>query len=169
MEGTMGQLIAAQQNRREEKRTDLFSTSLPAEAGELRSSEQRERLARIAEELAELLDELESRLRADRGRAVPIAAEYLAPLETAAENLSRVRDIDEQFGGRSDRPPRMAHQAEQLEKGLAYLLGVLSVAVTSDNLSPYNWRLVERDVQEVHAIAGNLQPKEREPTLKAAA
>jgi hypothetical protein len=98
---------------------------------------------------------------------VSITTEYLAPLETAAENLSSIRDIDEQFGGLSHRPT--ARKAEQLEKGLAYLLGVLSVAVTSDNLSPYNWRLVERDVQEVHAIAGNLQPKEREPTLKAAA
>ncbi len=49
------------------------------------------------------------------------------------------------------------------------MLGVLSVAVTSENLSPYNWRLVERDVQEVHAIAGNLQSKERDPVMKAAA
>ncbi len=60
-------------------------------------------------------------------------------------------------------------QAEQLEKGLAYLLGVLSVAVTSDNLSPYNWRLVEREVQEVHSIAGHLQDKEQKQELKAAA
>jgi hypothetical protein len=167
MEGTMAQLIAAQQNREKENPTDLLSTSLPAGTGKLRSSEQRERLAKIAEELAELLDELESRLRADRGRAVPIATEYLTPLEAAAENLSAVRDIDEQFGGLSHRPT--ARMAEQLEKGLAYLLGVLSVAVTSVNLSPYNWRLVERDVQEVHAIAGNLQDKERKPTIKAAA
>lgn len=163
----MGQLIAAQQNRREEKPTDLFGSGLPVEAGKLRTSEQRERLARIADELAELLDELDSRLRADRGRAVPIVAEYLGPLEAAAENLSSIRDIDELFGGPSNRPPRSARMAEQLEQGLAYLLGVLSVAVSSENLSPYNWRLVERDVQEVHAIVGNLQNKE--PPLKAAA
>ena len=31
------------------------------------------------------------------------------------------------------------------------------------------WRLVKRDVQEVLAIAGNLQTKEQEPTLEAAA
>ena len=80
-----------------------------------------------------------------------------------------VRDIDEQFGGRSDRSPSIARQAEQLEQGLAYLLGVLSVAVSSENLSPYNWRLVERDIQEVHAIAGDLQDKQRQPTEKAAA
>jgi len=163
----MRQPIATQHNQREEKPTDLFGSGLPAEAGKLRSSEQRERLARIADELAELLDELDSRLRADRGRAVPVVAEYLGPLEATAETLSAVRDIDEQFGGSSHLPT--ARQAEQLEKGLAYLLGVLSVAVTSENLSPYNWRLVERDVQEVHAIAGNLQDKERETPLKAAA
>jgi len=97
------------------------------------------------------------------------AAEYLGPLETAAENLSRVRDIDEQFGGSHTRPSRMAIQAEQHEKGVAYLLGVLSVAVTSDNLSAYNCRLVERDVQEVHSIAGHLRDKEQKQELKAAA
>lgn len=165
----MGKLLAAQQQKREEKPTDLFGSDLPAEAGKLRTNEQRERLAKLADELAELLDDLDSRLRADRGRAVPIVAEYLGSLEAAVENLSMIRDIDEQFGGPGNRPPRTAHLAEQLEQGLAYLLGVLSVAVTSENLSPYNWRLVERDVQEVHAIVGNLQNKEREPTLKAAA
>lgn len=164
----MRQQLTTPQIRSEVQPTDLFGSGLPAEASKLRTSEQRERLAKIADELAELLDELDSRLRADRGRAVPIVAEYLGPLETAAENLSRVRDIDEQFGGRGDRSPSMAHQAGQLERGLAYLLGVLSVAVTSQNLSPYNWRLVERDVQEVHAIARRVQDNERGPTLKAA-
>jgi hypothetical protein len=77
-------------------------------------------------------------LRADRSRAVPIVIEYLGPLETAAENLSRVRDIDEQFGGRAGRLPSMARHAELLEGGLVYWLGVLSVATTSENLSPYN-------------------------------
>jgi hypothetical protein len=169
MEETMGQLTTTQKNRHQEKPTDTLGSNLPAEAGKLRTSEQRERLAKMADDLAELLDELESRLRADRGRAAGVVAEFLSPLEAAAEDLSSIRDIDEQFGGRSDRPPKTARMAEQLEKGLAYLLGVLSVAVTSENLSPYNWRLVERDVQEVHAIAGNLKDKDRRPKQKAAA
>ena len=165
----MGQLLAAQQSRREDKATDLFGSRFAGQASELRTSEQRERLAKLADELAELLDELDARLRADRGRAMPIVAEYLRPLEAAAENLSSIRDIDERFGGPSNRPPRAARLAVQLEKGLAYLLGVLSVAVTSENLSPYNWRLVERDVQQVHAIVGNLQNEKRELAMKKAA
>ncbi len=165
----MGQLVTAQPSRRKESSIDLFGSDLPAEASKLRTSEQRERLAKLADELAEILDDLDARLRADRGRAVPIVAEYLGPLEGAAENLSSIRDIDEHFGGLCRRPPKMAGLAEQLEKGLAYLLGVLSVAITSDNMSPFNWRLVERDVQEVHSIAGRLQDNKRESPMKAVA
>ena len=70
----MGQHLAAQrQQKREEKPTDLFGIDLPAEAGKLRTSEQLELLAKLADDLAELLDELDSRLRADRTRAVPKA------------------------------------------------------------------------------------------------
>ncbi len=165
----MRQRITTPQQQPEAQPTGLTGSALPAQAGELRTSEQRERLAKLADELAELLNELDARLRADRSRAVPIVAEYLGPLEAAAENLSAVRDIDEQFGGPSHRPPPTARLAEQLEKGVAYLLGVLSVAVTSENLSPYNWRLVERDVQEVHALVKTLQHQGRKPTRKAAA
>jgi hypothetical protein len=43
------------------------------------------------------------------------------------------------------------------------------VAVTFSASSPYNWRLLERDVQQVHAIVGNLQNEKRELAMKAAA
>lgn len=128
---------------------DLFSDRAPRQGAALRAIEQRTRLAALAGELAEMLDKLDCELKVDRERAIALLAECSGLLEIAVEDISRIREIDERFGGRGRRIPRIAKLAEKLEKGLAYLLGIFSAAGSGENLSPYNWKLIERDVQGV--------------------
>ena len=132
---------------------DLFGKEGPAQSAALRAAEQRERLAKVASELATMLDRLDVELKVDRERAVAMLAECTGLLEIAVEDIGRIREIDERFGGNKRQTPRVATLAEKLERGLAYLLGIFSVVSTGENLSPYNWKLVERDVQTVLGIA----------------
>lgn len=59
-------------------------------------------------------------------------------MEMTVEEISHIRDIDERFGGSGRQLPRVAKLAENLEKGLAYLLGMFSVVSSGENLSPFN-------------------------------
>jgi hypothetical protein len=100
-----------------------------------------------------MLDKLDCELKVDRERAVSLLAEYSGLLEIAVEDISRIREIDERFGGSGRRLPRVAKLSENLEKGLAYLLGIFSVVSSGETLPAYNWKLVERDVQMVLGIS----------------
>ena len=141
---------------------NLFDNRAPRRASALRTSEQRERLAELAQKLSVMLDKLDCELKVDRERAVSLLAEYSGLLEIAVEDISRIREIDERFGGSARRLPRVAKLSEKLEKGLAYLLGIFSVVSSGETLPPYNWKLVERDVQMVlgisHAICEEICP-----------
>ena len=148
---------------------DLFENQVPKRASAFRTSEQRERLVELAQRLSEMLDKLDCELKIDRERAVSLLAEYSGLLEIAVEDISRIREIDERFGGSGRRLPRVAKLSENLEKGLAYLLGIFSVVSSGETLPAYNWKLVERDVQMVlgisHAICEEVCPA---PLKKAA-
>lgn len=149
---------------------DLFDNRAPSYGAALRAREQRERLSRLAKEVAEMLDALDVSLKADRERAVSLIAEYCGLLEVAVEDLACVRDIDETFGGQSGRKPsRLAGLAEKLEKGLSYLLGMFSVVSSGENLSPFNWKLIERDVQRVLGISQAIGDETERAELKMAA
>jgi hypothetical protein len=90
-------------------------------------------------------------------------------LEIAVEDISRIREIDESFGVRGRQVARVATLSLKLEKGLAYLLGIFSVVSSGDNLSPYNWKLVERDVQMVLGISRAIEDEVLSRELKEAA
>jgi hypothetical protein len=141
---------------------NLFENQAPKRGSAFRASEQRERLADLARRLSEMLDKLDCELKVDRERAVSLLAEYSGLLEIAVEDISRIREIDERFGGSERRLPRIAKLSEKLEKGLAYLLGIFSVVSSGEDLPAYNWKLVERDVQTVlgisHAICEEICP-----------
>lgn len=149
-------------NLRESKTIDLFAQQAPVQGAALRATEQRERLAKLADDLTVMLDRLDVELKVDRERAVGMLAECTGLLEIAVEDIGRIREVDEGFGG-GRRMPRVATLAEKLERGLAYLLGIFSVAGSGENLSPYNWKLVERDIQTVlgvsRAIGEELAPE----------
>jgi hypothetical protein len=132
---------------------NLFDDRVPRRASALRTSEQRERLAELAQKLSVMLDKLDCELKVDRERAVSLLAEYSGLLEIAIEDISRIREVDEKFGGKGRRTPRVATLTEKLEKGLAYLLGMFSVVSAGEDLPPYNWKLLERDVQMVLGIS----------------
>jgi hypothetical protein len=148
---------------------DLFGKQAPSESAALRAAGQRERLAKLSSDLAEMLDRLDVELKVDRERAVAMLAECTGLLEIAVEDLGRIREVDERFGGDKRRLPRVAKLAEKLEKGLAYLLGIFSVVSSGENLSPFNWKLVERDVQMVLGVARAIDDELTPPTFKQAA
>jgi hypothetical protein len=141
---------------------NLFDNETPRRAQAFRRDEQRELLADLARKLSAMLDKLDCELKVDRERAVSLLAEYSGLLEIAVEDISRIREIDERFGGSARRLPRIAKLSENLEKGLAYLLGIFSVISAGEDLPAYNWKLVERDVQTVlgisHAICEEICP-----------
>jgi hypothetical protein len=148
---------------------DLFEEQAPMHGAQLRAREQQERLAKLAQKLTEMLDTLDIALKVDRERAVSLLAEYSGLLEVAVEEIGCIREIDEQFGGRGRRLLRVAGLAEKLEKGLAYLLGMFSVVSSGENLSPFNWKLVERDVQMVLGISQAIGDEISRPKLRDAA
>ncbi len=150
-------------------RVDLFDNEAPTYAAVLRKREQRERLSRLAQEVAEMLDALDVALKADRERAVPLIAEYCGLLEVVVEDLACIRDLDETFGGGERKLPRASSLAEKLEKGLSYLLGMFSVASSGENLSAFNWKLIERDVETVLGIAQALEDETNSAELTMAA
>ena len=121
-------------------------------AKRLREQEQRQRLQKLAEQLAEMLDRLDHEVRSSPERAASSVSEYAGLLERAVEDVCEIRDIDEEFGRRYRRHNAMVSLAERLEKGLNYLVGVFSVVATSSNIGHYNWRLVQRDIQEVLSL-----------------
>jgi len=151
------------------KVVDLFGKQAPSQSAALRAAAQREKLATLAKDLAEMLDRLDVELKVDRERAVALLAECTGLMEIAVEDIGRIREIDERFGGDKRRIPRVAKLAEKLEKGLAYLLGIFSVVSCGENLSPYNWKLVERDVQMVLGIARAIDEELTPPAVKEAA
>jgi hypothetical protein len=153
----------------DEKVIDLFRNHAPQDAARLRRSRQHELLGELALQLAQMLDKLDAVLRVDREQAISLLAEYSGLLELAVEDVSRVRDIDESFGGKGRRVPRVAKLAEKLEKGMAYLVGIFSVAGSGENLSTYNWKLIQRDVQEVLGIAQMIGGELAPPPLREAA
>ena len=114
-------------------------------------------LAELSQKLANMLDSLDAVLKVDRERAVSLLAEYSGLLEIAVENISRIRDIDESFGSKGRRMPKIALLADKLEKGVAYLVGICSAAGCGENLSPYNFKLIERDVQSVLGVARTIE------------
>ena len=116
-----------------------------------------------------LLDRLDIELKVDRERAIAMLAECTGLLEIAVEDIGRIREVDETFGKGGRRVPRVAKLAEKLEKGLAYLLGIFSVVTAGENLSPYNWKLVERDVQMVLGISRAIGDEVSPTALPAAA
>jgi hypothetical protein len=126
-------------------------------------------MAELAHKLSEMLDKLDCELKIDRERAIALLAEYSGLLEIAVEDISRIREIDERFGARGRQTPRVATLAAKLEKSLAYLLGIFSVASTGENLSPYNWKLIERDVQSVLGVARAICDETRPLPLREAA
>jgi hypothetical protein len=157
-------LIALERGRKPRGEVvNLFDNQAPKRASAFRTNEQRERLADVARRLSEMLDKLDCELKVDRERAVSLLAEYSGLLEIAVEDISRIREIDERFGGNERRVPRIAKLSQQLEKGLAYLLGIFSVVSSGEALPPYSWKLIERDVQMVlgisYAICGELCPE----------
>src|SRR3989304_4441671 len=165
----MTQLTLVSGKRARRDAVDLFDNEAPKRAAAVRASDQRERRAGLAARLADMLDQLDVELKVDRERAVSLLAEYTGLLELTVEDISRIRDIDEKFGGHGRKVPRLAKLAEDLEKGLAYLLGIFSVVAVGDSLSPYNWKLVERDVQKVLGVSRAIGDELAPPTLKEAA
>ena len=148
---------------------DLFRKESVGQADALRTFEQRERLGKLAETLSMLLDRLDIELKVDRERAIAMLAECTGLLDIAVQDISRIREVDETFGIGGRRVPRVAKLAEKLEKGLAYLLGIFSVVTAGENLSPYNWKLVERDVQIVLGISRAIGDELSPTALPAAA
>lgn len=148
---------------------DLFSKQGPVQTAGWRAGEQQERLGKLADTLAMLLDRLDIELKVDRERAIAMLAECTGLLEIAVEDIGRIREVDETFGKGGRRVPRVAKLAEKLEKGLAYLLGIFSVVTSGENLSPYNWKLVERDVQMVLGISRAIGDELGPTALPAAA
>lgn len=129
---------------------DLFEdVHVPSEAAQ---AKQRGLLARRAKEIEELLDSVDVRLRVDRESAISLLCEATGILEIAVEDIAIIREMDNSFGG-GRRLPQVAMLAEKLEKGVAYLLGMFAVASSGNNLSAFNWKLIERDVQEVLGIS----------------
>ena len=147
-----------QQNAPEDDKViDLFRSRAPRGASTLRKRSQRQMLAELSQKLANMLDSLDAVLKVDRERAVSLLAEYSGLLEIAVENISRIRDIDESFGSKGRRMPKIALLADKLEKGVAYLVGICSAAGCGENLSPYNFKLIERDVQSVLGVARTIE------------
>lgn len=125
---------------------DLFAENMAT--SEAQSLRQREMLVSKAKQIEDLLEEIEELLRFDRERALALMAEATGMLEQAAEEIAIVRDVDPSFGvGRNASP--VGGLALHLEKGVAYLLGIFSVATNGPEIPEFNWRLIERDVQEV--------------------
>ena len=145
----MGQLTAIQQTITTHEPTDLFQVAFDSTGNQHRLQEQTERLSERAKEVAEMLDRLDGQLSVDREQAVAMLAEYTGLLELVLEDIRVIRDIDESFGGCSRRRSPIAQLSLQLERGLAYLLGIFSVVSSGEELPVYNWTLVQRDVQEV--------------------
>lgn len=139
--------VACERKQNDSKKVmDLFQKAqAPMAAAQVR---QREKLAIRAKELEQLLDNIDLALRGDREAAISRLAEAACSLEAVAEEVAIIREHEDTFG-QSPKDMRLAKLAEKMEKGVAYLLGMFSVATTSRNLSPYNWKLIERDVQEV--------------------
>ena len=148
---------------------DLFENRAPKRASALRTDEQRDRLAELAQKLSTMLDKLDVVLKVDREGAIALLAEYSGLLEIAVEDISRIREVDEKFGATGRQTPRIATLAANLEKGLAYLLGIFSVVISGENLSPYSWKLVERDVQMVLGISRAIEDETLPQDLKEAA
>jgi hypothetical protein len=170
MEKLVMTLIALERDRKPNGEViNLFENQAPKRASAFRASEQRERLADLARRLSEMLDKLDCELKVDRERAVSLLAEYSGLLEIAVEDISRIREIDEKFGGDARRIPRVAKLSENLEKGLAYLLGIFSVVSSAETLPAYNWKLVERDVQMVLGISHAICEETCPADLKEAA
>lgn len=128
---------------------DLFQVAFDSTGKGHRLQEQTERLTMRAKEVAGMLDRLDGQLSVDREQAVAMLAEYTGLLELVLEDIRIIRDIDETFGGNSRRRSPLAQLSLQLERGLAYLLGIFSVVTSGEELPVYNWTLVQRDVQEV--------------------
>ncbi len=152
----MGQLIVMQNRQEQRENTDLFTEEFAEQASELRTHAQRERLVERAKEVAEMLDRLDGLLRVDREQAISLLTEYSGLLELVVEDIRSIRDIDEDFGGRTPRQLVFASQALKLERGLAYLLGIFSVVSSGEEMPVYNWKLVHRDVQEVLTISQSI-------------
>ncbi len=165
----MGQLIVTPNKQRESEDTDLFDGEFAGQASELRRQEQRDRLMRRAKEVAEMLDRLDGLLSVDRERAVSMLAEQTGLLEMVVEDIRSIRDIDEEFGARTRRQPEIACKALKLEQGIAYLLGIFSVVSSGEVLPVYNWKLVQRDVQEVLGISHDIVALEEPFEMRKAA
>lgn len=145
----MEQLTAPKHSPTLAETPDLFQVAFDSTGNQHRLQEQTERLAIRAKEVAVMLDRLDGQLSVDREQAVAMLAEYTGLLELVLEDIRVVRDIDETFGGSSRRRSPLAQLSLQLERGLAYLLGIFSVVTSGEKLPDYNWTLVQRDVQEV--------------------
>ena len=145
----MRQVTITQNKKGNAEVINLFDSELGEHASELRTREQRGRLTQRAREVAEMLDRLDGQLSVDRERAVAMLAEYTGLLELVVEDIRCIRDIDESFGAGQRRRPQIARLALQLERGVAYLVGIFSVVSSGEVLPVYNWKLVHRDVREV--------------------
>lgn len=165
----MGQLVVMPNRQEQRENTDLFTEEFTEQANELRTQAQRERLVERAKEVAEMLDRLDGLLRVDREQAISLLTEYSGLLELIVEDIRSIRDIDEEFGGRTPRELVIANQALKLERGLAYLLGIFSVVSSGEELPVYNWKLVHRDVQEVLTISHDISDTSKAAKLPIAA
>ena len=165
----MGQLVVMPNRQEQREDNDLFAEEFAGQTNELRIQEQRERLVERAKEVAEMLDRLDGLLRVDREQAISMLTEYSGLLELVVEDIRSIRDIDEDFGGRTPRQLVFASQALKLERGLAYLLGIFSVVSSGDEMPVYNWKLVHRDVQEVLCISQSISDSGNTADLPKAA
>ena len=165
----MGQLVVIPNRQERSENNDLFAEEFAEQATELRTQAQRDRLVERAKEVAEMLDRLDGLLRVDREQAISLLTEYSGLLELVVEDIRSIRDIDEDFGGRTPRQLVFAGHALKLERGLAYLLGIFSVVSSGEEMPVYNWKLVHRDVQEVLGISQSLRDTESRPELPKAA
>ena len=107
----MGQLVVMPNRTEQRDDNDLFTGEFAGRASELRTQAQRERLIERAKEVAEMLDRLDGLLRVDRERAISLLTEYSGLLELVVEDIRSIRDIDEDFGGRTRRQLVFASQA----------------------------------------------------------
>lgn len=153
--------------RQNQPTLDLFSVQLAGYDEELRRERRRVQLAQRAGEVAGMLDRVDSLLSVDREQAVTTLAEYSGLLELVLEDLRTSTDDESPAG--ANRDPGIA---EQFQTQLNYLIGVFSLVASGEEPPTYDWRMVQREVQEVlgtaERIVGRDRPDEEKPRFKRA-
>lgn len=161
----MRQTIAQTNNQ---ECVNIFQKEKMTQSDQHRIQAQKEQTVGHAQEVAAMLGEVDAELSVDRERAAAMLAEYSGLLELVLEDIRQIRDIDESFGG-GRRNSKLASLALKFERGIAYLVGMFSVVSSGEELPDYNWRLVQRDVQEVAETANRITEEFSDSEIKLAA